>query len=209
MLTFLDFFRQPNLPGRDKYLSRLFGLFSENVVRAWCTLPDSPYDNIGRPYLKRRGEARGHTLDFTLRERASGQVYIAEMKCELEFEGYRYLQLRSPDQVRHHEGGQAFRKFMEVAHEPNAIPVTVGGQATEISGAVLVWGAATPEGADAVRKAYGLYEVLTVEGMLPALRANPPAEWSEQIKLLRIWSWDLFEFLLPEDQGEAWSNRRK
>ena len=62
MLIFSEFFRQPDRPGRDKYLSRLFGIFSEEVVRAWCTLPTARYEDIGRPYLKRKHETRGHTL---------------------------------------------------------------------------------------------------------------------------------------------------
>ncbi|MCY4528645.1 MAG: hypothetical protein OXD46_06405 [Chloroflexi bacterium] len=197
---FSEFFRQPDRRGRDKYLSRLFGIFSEEVVRAWCTLPTAPYEDIGRPYLKRKHEARGHTLDFTLRDRASGKLYVAEMKCELEFERYRYLQLTGPEQVRHHEkNGAAFRKFMQVARDPDAIPVTVGGRPIEISGAVLVWGAATPQGAEAVRNAYGLHDLVTVEDMLPALQANPPKEWSSRIDQLRVWSRELFDFLLPEE----------
>lgn len=200
--TFVEFFHQPDRQGRDKFLSRLFGIFNEEVVRAWCTLPDAPYRDIGRPYLRRSGEAQGHTLDFTLRDRASNKLFIAEMKCELEYEGYRYLQLNSPEQVRHHEkNGGAFRKFMEVARHPNAIPVTVKQKPVEVSGSVLIWGAATQQGAAAVRAAYGFHDLLTVEEMLPALQANPPEEWSERIRQLRDWSRDLFGFLLSEQPG--------
>ena len=196
---FVEFFQQPHRPGRDKFLSRLFGIFSEEVVRAWCSLPDARYQDVGRPYLKRSDERQGHTLDFTLRDPISGRLYIAEMKCELEYEKYRYLQLTSPDQVRHHERtGGAFHKFMEVARKPKAIPVTVNGKPVEISGSVLIWGAATPQGAEAVCEAYGFHDLLTIEDMLPALQANQPAEWSERIEDLRTWSNELFNFLLPE-----------
>ena len=196
---FVEFFQQPHRPGRDKFLSRLFGIFNEEVVRAWCNLPDARYQDLGRPYLKRIDESRGHTLDFTLRDSASGRLYIAEMKCELEYENYRYLQLTGPEQVRHHEkNGTAFRKFMEAARDPNAIPVTVNGNPVEISGSVLIWGAATPHGAEAVCETYGFHDLLTIEEMLPALQANPPAEWSERIADLRAWSKELFDFFLTE-----------
>ena len=195
----VNFFRQPHRPGRDKFLSRLFGIFNEEVVRAWCSLPGAKYQDVGRPYLKRSDEKRGHTLDFTLRERATDKLYIAEMKCELEYEGYRYLRLESPEQVRHHEkNGVAFRKFLEVARNPISVAVTVNQKPVEISGSVLVWGAASPQGAEAVRKAYELHDLLTIEDMLPPLRANPPAEWSERIKELRAWSMELFDFLLTD-----------
>ncbi len=194
-----NFFRQPQRPGRDKFLSRLFGIFNEEVVRAWCSLPSAPYEDVGRPHLKRNDGDRGHELDFTLRERATDELYIAEMKCELEYERYRYLRLDGPEQVRHHEkNGMAFRKFLEVARNPTSVAVTVRQKPVKIAGAVLVWGAATPEGAEAVVRAYGLHDLLTIEDMLPPLRANPPEVWSERINDLRAWSKELFDFLLPE-----------
>ena len=197
--TLSGFFRQPDRQGRDKFLSRLFGIFNEEVVHAWCTLPDAPYADEGRPTLRRRGGDRGHTLDFTLRDRASNKLYIAEMKCELQYEEYRYLQLTSPEQVRHHEkNGEAFRKFMEVARHPNSMPVTVNNKLVEISGGVLIWGAATQQGAEAVCRTYSLHDLLTVEEMLPALQSNPPKDWSRRIADLRTWSKELFDFLLPE-----------
>lgn len=111
---FVDFFQQPDRPGRDKFLSRLFGIFSEEMVRAWCDLPDSRYQGLGRPNLKRSDEGRGHVLDFTLRDSASGGLYVAEMKCELEYERYRYLQLNDPEQVgRHEKESRVFRKFID------------------------------------------------------------------------------------------------
>ena len=196
---FVDFFQQPDRPGRDKFLSRLFVIFSEEVVRAWCNLPDARYQDLGRPYLKRSDEGRGHVLDFTLRDSPSGRLYVAEMKCELEYERYRYLQLTDPEQVgRHEKESKAFQKFIEVGREPDAIPVTVNRKPVEISGSVLIWGAATPHGAESVCEAYGFHGLLTIEDMLPALQANPPAEWSERIADLRAWSKELFDFLLPE-----------
>ena len=134
-----------------------------------------------------------------MRERNTDKLYIAEMKCELEYERYRYLRLDSPKQVRHHEkNGMAFRKFLEVARNPTSVAVTVNQKPVEISGSVLVWGAATPKGVEAVVRKYDLHDLLTIEDMLPQLRANPPAEWSERIKDLRAWSMELFDFLLPE-----------
>ena len=192
---FPEFFRQPGRPGRDKFLSRLFGIFSEEVVRAWCTLPSSPYEDIGRPYLKYAHESRGHTLDFTLRDRITGELYVAEMKCELEFERYRYLLLTGPEQVKHHEQGAAFKKFMGLSRNPGELQVSVRGRQVEVAGTVLVWGAATAQGADAVREHYGLHDLLTVDGMLPDLRSDPPEGWSRLMDEFRSWSAELFDFL--------------
>lgn len=38
-------------PAHDKYLARLFGLFSEDVVLNWCACPEASYENLGRPTL--------------------------------------------------------------------------------------------------------------------------------------------------------------
>jgi hypothetical protein len=77
------FFRSAE-PARDTYLSQLSGRFSEQVVRAWCGRPQAPYENLGRPPLHAPDASRGSTLDFTLRERATGRLFVSELKCELE-----------------------------------------------------------------------------------------------------------------------------
>jgi hypothetical protein len=168
--SFEDFFRSAT-PARDKFLSRLFGLFSEDVVRHWCRCPDARYEDLGRPHLRLPGERYGHTLDFTLRHRATGRTFVAELKCELEYESYRYLRLTDPAQLTHH-AGTAFQKLLAVAKEPMQIPVTVAGKALQVEGAVLVWGATTPEGCERAMDAFGFADVLSVELMLddsPAL----------------------------------------
>jgi hypothetical protein len=40
---------------RDKFLSRLFGIFSEEIVRIWCRAPDAPYEDLGRPTIRYGG----------------------------------------------------------------------------------------------------------------------------------------------------------
>lgn len=129
---------------KDKFLSRLFGLFSEDVVRQWCRCPDASYENLGRPTIKIPGEQRGYTLDFTLRDRTTGDLYVTEMKCELEFENYRYLRLNGPDQVRHHHvpagASSAFKRFVEFAKDQNAFDVRVSGKPLSVNGAILIWG---------------------------------------------------------------------
>ena len=60
---------KPNF--RDKFLSRMFGIFSEEIVRTWCDNLKSLYEDLGRPTLKNNNNSggRGWTLDFTLMSR--------------------------------------------------------------------------------------------------------------------------------------------
>lgn len=67
-------------------------------------------------------EESGHTLDFTLRNRETGKVFVAEMKCELEFKNYRYLRLIG---AWHHRGA-AVQKFLRLAKDPGVFEMRVG-----------------------------------------------------------------------------------
>ena len=192
--AFERFFRSPE-PARDKYLSRLFALFAEQVVREWCAFPSTPYEDLGRPTLYDPGQTWGHTIDFTLRRRDSGRTYVAELKCELEYEGYRYLRLTGADQLRHHTSLVAFARFLRVASDPMAFDVRCKGRAEPVHGAILVWGAVAPEGRDAVMKEYAFADVLSVEAMLADLHAWAPVGWTELVSRHRCWTDGLFDFL--------------
>ena len=181
-------------PARDKFLARLFGLFNEEVVRHWCRCPGAAYEDLGRPTLRGAGEHRGHTLDFTLRHRATGNLYVAEMKCELELDHYRYLRLTDAGQIRHHRG-VAFQKFLQLARQPDALAVRVGGRPVRVRGAILIWGAVDPDGRAAAMAEYGFADVLSVEAMLADLRRWRPAPWRERVGELERWSSELFRSL--------------
>ncbi len=193
MSSFADFFKSSH-PPRDKFLSRLFGLFSERVVRSWCAHIQAPYEDLGRPTVYEVGQPSGHTLDFTLRARGTGQQYIAELKCELEYDNYKYLLLTGSDQLRHHTS-HAFAKFLRVARDPAALPIHLGGQPCSMDGAILIWGAITPQGRSAVIDQYGCADVLSVEAMVADLQRWAPEAWSELIQGHRRWTTELFEFL--------------
>lgn len=194
--TFEDFFRSAH-PARDKYLSRFFALFSEHVVRSWCACPEAPYEDWGRPTLCEPGLTRGHTLDFTLHRRATSETFAAELKCELEYEGYRYLRLTSIDQLAHHKS-DAFGKLLRIAKDPTALDVRRQGRPQLVDGAILIWGAVEPQGRQAVMENFAFADVLSVEDMIADLRQWSPAGWHDLIRRYRQWSAELFEFLLGE-----------
>lgn len=108
--TLEEFFRREE-KGRGAYLSRLFAFFSEEIVRHWAACDEAPFRDVGRPVLWDEGARRYHVLDFTLERRSDGSRFVAEMECEIQFEGYRYLTLQDAEQIEHHAGGAAFRSF--------------------------------------------------------------------------------------------------
>jgi hypothetical protein len=189
-----DFFRS-GVPARDKFTARLFGLFSEELVRDWCTDPRAPFDDLGRPTVSAPGETRGKTLDFTLRDRKTHEVFVAEMKAELEFEGYRYMTLEGVEQLAHHRL-PAFQRFLQLAREPSDLEVRVRAQPTAVDGAILIWGAVSSSGKRVVMAHTGLHDVLSVEDVLADLRKWRPRVYLDRIAALRAASNELFEWVL-------------
>lgn len=160
---FEDLFRSDAPPGaRAKFLSRVFGIFSEDVVRIWGRDARAPYEYLGRPTIGRSAASRGYTLDFTLREKGTGKIFVAEMKCEIEYRNFAYFVLNDAQQLTHHTK-PAFAAFLACAGRRSS--AVVNGQSMDVSGAILVWGAATPAGRTAVVEATGIETVLTVEDM--------------------------------------------
>lgn len=182
-------------PARDKFLSRLFGIFSEEVVRCWCSCLQAPYEDLERPTVYAFGEERGHTLDFTLCHRQTGKIFVAEMKCELEFQNYRYLRLTGAWQLEHHRN-TAFLKFLHLAKHPGSYKIKVRGHEVGVEGAVLIWGAITPEGRQAVMEKYGVTDVLSVERIINDLCIWKPAGWTDMVSKLRQWSNQLFDSIM-------------
>ena len=187
-------FRRPET-GRGPYLSRLFAFFSEEVVRHWAGCDQAPYRDIGRPVVWDEAGDRYHVLDFTLERRIDGRTFVAELKCEIEFEGYRYLALHGPEQVKHHELGAAFQKFLRLAREPTSLRVTIGGKPVAVDGCALVWGVTSAEGRHAAMRHYGLADVLSIETMLQDLQNWQPETWAECVQKRRRWSDELFDWL--------------
>ena len=88
--TFQDLFATGDTR-QDNFRSRLFGMFSEDIVRFWAR-GDAPYRALdGRPTIY-EGTAYA-TIDFTLERRADGRLFIAEQKAELAWMKYAYLRL--------------------------------------------------------------------------------------------------------------------
>lgn len=137
-----------------KFLSRVFGIFSEEIVRIWAADPRAPFEGMGRPTLRVAGDSKGSTLDFTFRSRHTGLAYPAELKCEIEYQRYRYFVLTDIGQLKHRIK-PAFDALLVAAAKNPGVRTCVQQHEISIDGAILVWGAATPEGRAAVIREKG------------------------------------------------------
>lgn len=192
-MCFADVFKAANSE-RDNFLARVFAMFSEEPIRIWGRSDDAPYEYLGRPTLKRLGEPRGSTIDFALKSKADGRIFVAELKCEIAFARYGYLVLNSVDQVQRHvnDGKEAFKRFLETACDPHAYTVSVAGRAVEPAGAILVWGSITNEGKKAVIDHFGFFDVLSVESVINELLRTNNQDFQSFVTQRRIWCDELF-----------------
>lgn len=180
---------------RSKFLSRLFGIFSEKVVSIWARDDRAPFEDLGRPTLKRLDDPRGHTLDFSLRERATNKIYVAEMKCEIEYFNFRYFVLNSSSQLDHHRK-PAFDAFLCAARHPTALDVRIRSQPTEINGAILIWGAVDPDFTREIISKRGFHDILSIERIQQDLVHWQNQDYLDMVAKYRTWSNRLFDGLL-------------
>ena len=202
-MDFNKIFRHEGLRAQDKFLSRLFGIFSEEIVRIWASDEIlAPYKDLGRPTVKTQVEAnnknRGRTFDFTLGEKKTGKRFICEQKCELEFENYKYLELKGSEQLRHHEKNFAFRRFLDVGKDPRKYQVFVKGRQIEnVRGIVLIWGKVSERGRKEVKERYHMHGVLSLEDIISDLVIWKSKSYLELIREKQKWCNNLFHNLGP------------
>lgn len=193
-ISFDRIFKSAN-PNQDKFLSRLFGIFNEDIVRTWCKDHRAPYQNLGRPTVRLRTERRGRTLDFAFQSRQDGRVFVGEIKCELEFENYRYLTLMSSSQLDHHKG-EAFAKFRDIAKNLHKYTVTVDGKSISVAGSILVWGSVTRDGRTTVIRENGFADVLSLEDIIADLLDWGNESYRQLIEDRATWCQYLFRKLV-------------
>jgi hypothetical protein len=182
---------------RDKFLARVFGIFSEEIVRIWGKIAQAPYKYMGRPsIIIRNGERNGERtlqLDFAFKSEDS-KVYIAEMKCELELDKYRYLSLKCPRQLDHHRGKKTFDCFLDLSKNKDAYPIKVR-KIIPIDGTILIWGSVVENCKDVVKGEYGFHDILSVENIATELHEARNEEYLNLLKQRCEWCQEMFSAL--------------
>jgi hypothetical protein len=196
------FKRRDALTARGKYLARVFGIFSEDIVRIWARDVRAAYEDLGRPTLRNGSEKSGSTLDFTFRSRETGKLYVAEMKCEIEYQDYKFLVLTESRQLDHHSK-PAFAALLAAAARKPDLRAYIAKKEVQIDGAILVWGAATPMGRALVTAEKGFAEVLTLADMVSDLQAWRSELYQVLLDNRRTWSNELYDALSSASRADA------
>ncbi len=182
---------QDGSPEKGSFMSRVFGIFNEEIIRIWARDEKSPYNIQERRPTLYEG-SRGYTLDFLLEKK--GEFFVTEMKCEIQFQNYKYWRLTNPKQLEHHRSKRAFELFLQLSSDSHSVPVKAGGPIA-VKGTILVWGAATPAGIQAVQEHFCISDVLTVESCIrDLLKWNNP-EYQGLLQKREEWLLSLFNGL--------------
>lgn len=195
--SFRELFQNADAPAaRGKFLSRVFGIFSESIVQIWSEDERAPYRNLGRPTLIGQSQTRTPTLDFLFECRRTGRRFVVEQKCEIEFNGFRYFALTGPVQLRHHNK-PAFAAFLAAAsgNKPGSRNWKVGSERVAVDGAILIWGSVTPDGRKAVMEETGLHDAVGLDRIIVQCAEWRPDRYCHLVSERRRWSEELFNFL--------------
>ncbi len=168
---------------RRQFLAGLFNLFSTDIIRCWATDRQARYSMTGTPILRSVRGNRGYTLDYALQ--TGKRLYATVMKCDPVVDG----PLHHADQIEAYTTTKAFAAFLDAARNPNQYVAVIDGEASPIAGSILIWGSATVRAQRAVKKAYGLHAILTMESIVGDL-----VQWNNR------------EFQILLDRRVAWSH---
>ncbi len=181
---------------QDNFLSRVFGIFSEDIVRIWCKNPQSQYTDLGRPSLyDKEDKYTKTTLDFCLKNNDE-DIFIAEQKSELAYQDYKYIELNSIDQLKHHDKA-AFTKFLETAKDPRTYDVKIDGKKYAIKGSILIWGCVNNEEKEKIKKGFSLHDILSLEDIINNLITWKDKNYKTYIENRKKWINELMSNLNP------------
>jgi len=134
---------------------------------------------------------------------------VAEMKCEIAYQDFRYMTLNGIDQVQRHideqskSGKKSFARFVEVATQPSQFKCMVtsrSGKRNEVplDGAILVWGDVSDDGRKKVADEFGFADILSVQDIINKLIKARDAEYLAFLSKRSNWCRQLFDALEGE-----------
>ena len=172
--------------GRDKFISRFFGIFNEDIASIYFKSPYSKYNNLGRPTIKK--ELEKYTLDFTLQDKNSNKIYICEMKCEMQYQNYKRLELNNENQIKSHKKN-AFIYFLDLANNVNKYVIEVNKKTININGIILLWGKITNDCKiiNEIKNIFSINDILSLENMINVMIKNNYQEYFNYINEKREW----------------------
>lgn len=177
-MDFTEVFKKENA----KFLSRLFGIFSEKIPPIWCKTKNSPFECIeGRPTIYK--ENKRYTLDFVFKDKGTGAIYVVEQKCWIEYQDFRYFNLTLKNFKDFSSWGGAVEYLLALAKNPadKNYKVIINGKETEVKGAVLIWARASEDYKEIINE-HPYLKIVSMEQMVTDLVKENNQEYMKLIE---------------------------
>jgi len=147
-------------------------------------------------------------LDFLLKDK-KGELFVTEMKCEIEYQRYKFFTLSDPEQIVHHNKN-AFRKFLQLGQNPNQYTVKVKGEEKPcIKGIALIWGRVDQEKKHLISSEYNISHILCLEAITNDLLNWNDSNYKNLIEDRMTWMEELFNGLVNREANEDDEKGRK
>lgn len=191
------------------FLSRIFGVFSEEIVKIWCAndLINEGYKYIGKPHIKIKDKKRPLELDHLLYSEIKNEYYLVEQKS---FHGYKNGKLASMEDTdiflksfktwsrgkSKNQKSKAWDIFINFVEHP--MEVNCNGNSYHDIKTLLIWSKGTPEGKRKFidNSGIGVSEVLFLIDLKNALIQCEDQQYKALIDKKKKWIDELFIDLL-------------
>ena len=186
---------------RDKFISRFFGIFSEEIANIYFCSPYSEYTNLGRPNISINNKQ--YILDFTLKNKNNGKIYICEMKCEMQYMNYKRLELNDVSQIHSHKK-EAFKVFLDIAKNAENYVIKIGKDMINANGIILLWGKITrkTEKIKYIKEYFNISDILSLEDMINIMNNKNYKEYLVFLDEKKIWVNSFFDSILKGNKNE-------
>lgn len=184
----------------------MLGIISEDIVRIWCKSEKSKYRDLGRPSLYNKNGSYTHiTYDFTLQNKKNKEIYIAEMKCETQYDEFSYIKLDSSEQLTHHSK-KAFKELLfstrnlKEFKENYLVKVGKPKETITIEGTILIWGSVDRNKIKKDTELKKFTDILSLEEMVNDLNDLKNEEYEKYMEERVKWLKEFTKEMIRQDK---------
>ena len=181
------------------FLSRFFGIFNKEIVRFWLRdHNNSKYEDLGRSTIYNTKGEKIATLDFTLRNKATGQNYLAEQKYWFGFQNGNLTTISEENSFwvrfskwsnKNYKSKPAWKVLIE-KDKTNWIVKTQKIK-TAISGSILIWADYNEAGKSRMISEYGFHDVVSLKEIVQDLKNWNNQDYIRYISGIKHWTEEL------------------
>ena len=187
---------------KTNFLSRILGVFSENIVDFWLENEKCPYRSLGRPSLYSVDNKKLATLDFTFQNKSDNKNYIVEQKCFFGFKNGKLCSMSTYEifikefekwSTAKANSTPAWKYFSNFSKE--RYDVKVKTKKIETEGTILLWASCEKEGAEKFQEELGISKIIGVDSIISDLKQWEDNNYSKFIDTRKNWIIELLDNL--------------